>query len=305
MTLKTVIAPRGIPGSGKSTWVLDQIENIGPGKAVRINNDSLSESLFGAPFIAGNPTIPDLLHYTRMSLLQTYLTCAHVEVIFLDNTNLVEKHLRQLEKVAHEYGADFVVYDEFLSVSTQECIERDAARERSVGEAVIKRMASQAAGLKPWRTTVTPPVILPYHNDPELPPVVLCDVDGTVALLGDRSPYDATRVHLDSPNDHVIPTLDSLSKNYRVIFLSGRSEEARAATEEWLREHVAGDYEVELYMRAARDFRPDWIVKHELFQRHIADKFRVVAVLDDRDQVIRMWRDRLVLPTFQVNWGDF
>ena len=305
MTVKTVIAPRGIPGSGKSTWVLDQIEKIGPGKAVRINNDSLSESLFGAPYIAGNPAIPDLLHYTRVSLLKTYLTCAHVEVIFLDNTNLVDKYLNQLAKVAQEYGADFIVYDEFLSVPTQVCIERDAARERSVGEDVIKRMASQAAGLLPWKPKTAPPTILPYHNNVELPPVVLCDVDGTVALLGDRSPYDTTRVHLDSPNHHVIPTLDSLSKNYRVIFLSGRSEEAREATEQWLREHVADGYEVELYMRAARDFRPDWIVKYELFQRHIADRYHVVAVLDDRDQVIRMWRDRLVLPTFQVNWGDF
>lgn len=303
MTIKTVIAPRGIPGSGKSTWVMEQIERTGPGKAIRINNDSLSESLFGAPFIAGNPAIPDLLHFTRMSLLKTYLTCPHVEVIFLDNTNLVEKYLRQLEKVAHEYGADFIVYDEFLSTPLDVCIERDEARERTVGEAVIKRMHSQAQGLKPWTTKHKIPIIVPYHQNEELPPVVLCDVDGTVAILGDRSPYDTTRVHLDTPNDPVIETLRGLAHDNHVIFLSGRSGEAYEATVEWLRTHVIED--VELHMRAERDFRPDWIVKHELFQRHIADKYRVVAVLDDRDQVVRMWRDRLVLPTFQVNWGDF
>ena len=33
-----------------------------------------------------------------------------------------------------------------------------------------------------------------------LPHAVICDVDGTVALRGDRGPYDYSTVHLDLPN---------------------------------------------------------------------------------------------------------
>jgi len=43
-------------------------------------------------------------------------------------------------------------------------------------------------------------------------------------------------------------------------------------------------------MRAAGDMRKDLIVKRELFDRHIRDRYRIAFVLDDRDQVVQITR---------------
>lgn len=48
----------------------------------------------------------------------------------------------------------------------------------------------------------------------------------------------------------------------------------------------------------------DAIIKERLFRQHIEGKFCVEFVIDDRDQVVRMWRD-LGLRCLQVADGDF
>jgi hypothetical protein len=89
------------------------------------------------------------------------------------------------------------------------------------------------------------------------------------------------------------------------IVMSGRDEgRARECTLNWLVEKF-GMSPDRLYMRAAGDTRSDNIVKRELYEANIKGKFFVDFVVDDRDQVVRLWRDDLGLPTFQVNWGNF
>ena len=57
-------------------------------------------------------------------------------------------------------------------------------------------------------------------------------------------------------------------------------------------------------MRATGDNRNDAIVKNEIFDTYIRDKWNVVCVLDDRDRVVKRWRE-LGLACFQVNYGAF
>jgi hypothetical protein len=57
-------------------------------------------------------------------------------------------------------------------------------------------------------------------------------------------------------------------------------------------------------MRAAGDTRADAVVKRELFDAHIRDRYAVTAVFDDRDSVVAMWRG-LGLTVFQVAYGAF
>ena len=59
-----------------------------------------------------------------------------------------------------------------------------------------------------------------------------------------------------------------------------------------------------LFMRAEGDSRRDSIVKQEIFDTDVRDRWRVVGVFDDRQQVVRMWRG-LGLTVFQVAEGDF
>ena len=62
----------------------------------------------------------------------------------------------------------------------------------------------------------------------------LCDIDGTLALKGDRSPYDWAKVGLDAPNKPVITVARALAARSGLIFMSGRMEQCREETKLWL-----------------------------------------------------------------------
>lgn len=49
----------------------------------------------------------------------------------------------------------------------------------------------------------------------------------------------------------------------------------------------------------------DDIVKFELFKEHVEPVFNIKFVLDDRNQVVDMWRNELGLKVLQVAEGDF
>ena len=78
---------------------------------------------------------------------------------------------------------------------------------------------------------------------------------------------------------------------------------ARGETEAWLDLYVGVPY-AELFMREYGDTRKDAVVKREIFETEVRDRWRIVGVFDDRQQVVRMWRD-LGLTVFQVAEGDF
>ena len=145
---------------------------------------------------------------------------------------------------------------------------------------------------------------VPYVPPAGAPSAVMVDIDGTVALMADRSPYDETRVGEDRANTAVIATVRAMhAAGHAVIFCSGRTAACREDTEKWLAEHVAVPYEA-LYMRAVGDQRKDSIVKVEIFDREIRHRYQVVAVFDDRRQVVDAWR-AIGLTVFQVAPGDF
>ncbi|MBC3842228.1 polynucleotide kinase [Streptacidiphilus sp. 4-A2] len=132
-------------------------------------------------------------------------------------------------------------------------------------------------------------------------PAVIVDLDGTLALIGDRSPYDADSCGLDAVNEPVRTVVDwAKAAGHGVLLVSGRGFQAshRRYTEMWLTWNRI-PYDV-LLMRAPGDARPDEVVKREIYERHIRDSWDVAFVLDDRAAVIAMWRS-LGLTVFQVD----
>lgn len=301
---KQVIVIRGIPGSGKSTWTRKVVDAYPPGAVVRINNDDLCTMLYGSSRGGGENT-GAFLHEVRKTLLENALANPDVRMVIIDNTNLAVANLNQTFKVANTLGATMTVDDRFLSVPVEECIRRNAARENPVPDDVIRRMAQQIPKAQKWTPPPGLPHIEPYHNDPNLPHVFIFDVDGTLANMSpDRGPFEWHKVGLDSVNEPVAATLRGLlAQGKSVKVFSGRSEECRQETQAWLDEHVAPG--LELHMRPAKDNRGDHLVKLDLFNEQIRDKFHVSAVYDDRDQVVDLWRRKLGLPTFQVADGNF
>jgi hypothetical protein len=148
------------------------------------------------------------------------------------------------------------------------------------------------------------PSPIPPRQQPEKPSVVLVDVDGTLALTQERSYYDESTVSEDLPNAAIITLVQALYRDgHRIIVLSGRTEATRADTLTWLRQHLqvplAG-----LHLRAVGDRRRDATVKHEIYRDHIMGRYEVLCVLEDRDQVVKLWRS-LGLTCLQVAPGDF
>lgn len=132
---------------------------------------------------------------------------------------------------------------------------------------------------------------------------IICDLDGTLALLTRRGPYEGHKCELDElsePIAHILKTYHEAG--FAIVLVSGREDRHRRPTERWLRTHKVV-YDA-LFMRPTKDFRKDAIIKRELYDREIRDNYDVLFVLDDRNQVVRMWRD-LGLQCLQVADGDF
>jgi hydroxymethylpyrimidine pyrophosphatase-like HAD family hydrolase len=133
-------------------------------------------------------------------------------------------------------------------------------------------------------------------------PVVVADIDGTVALRHNRGPYDESLVGEDLPNAPIIACIRALVQaGNEVVFVTGRRESARMQTAIWLREHVLRDFA--LYMRSEHDIRQDATVKSE-FVDEILRTREILVVFDDRDATVAMWRSR-GLTCLQVAAGNF
>lgn len=137
-----------------------------------------------------------------------------------------------------------------------------------------------------------------------LPRAVICDIDGTLADLGGRHPFDYENVDQDAVKHATAELLRILhAAGVAIILVSGREDTSRRKTIAWL--HVNEIPWDELAMRKAGDYRKDTIIKRDIYKHRIRDRYDVLFVLDDRDQVVEMWRTKLKLPCFQVDYGNF
>ena len=87
-----------------------------------------------------------------------------------------------------------------------------------------------------------------------------------------------------------------------IILLTGRGESRRKDTEVWLAKHEIGFNE--LFMRPKFDSREDFVLKKNIYQDFIKEKYDVLFVIEDRLSVVKMWRE-LGLVCLQCDWGEF
>lgn len=140
------------------------------------------------------------------------------------------------------------------------------------------------------------------QQDITKPHIIIVDIDWTVAHKWSRSPYNYSKVIEDTPYNDIIRILSMLSKSYEIWFVTGRPESCRQDTSQWLRTHIPFKCSF-LAMRATWDKRPDNIIKHEIAQ-DIALEYYIFAVFDDRDRVVKMWREAWIR-CLQVQEWDF
>jgi predicted kinase len=289
---------RGVPASGKTTWAKAWVAED-PERRARFNRDDYRAMMFDSDGVLTYAQ-EKAVSAAQQAAVKAALN-AGLDVV-VDDTNLRAKFVRMWYGIASEI--EFVDF----AIGIDEAYERDAARERSVGPDVLKMFFDKFIGkdglsLPPVPLNEAELKFKPYSHTPGLPWAILVDVDGTLAHMGDRSPYDPTRYHEDTVDEVVRDLVNAhYATGERVIIFSARDDTYRASTYRWLAANdVAFD---QLVMRPAGDTRNDAIVKDEMFEQHIAGKYNVRFVLDDRDRVINMWRAK-GLKALQVADGNF
>ena len=150
---------------------------------------------------------------------------------------------------------------------------------------------------------------------------IICDIDGTIADHSHRlhhirnEPRDYDSFFAAMSED--IPIFDTLwlidlliTAHYEqgdfVFFIcTGRPEDYRKQTEDWLWEHAMRLDSIahKILMRPSKDFRKDSIIKDEMRQIIEGWGFNIRFVLEDRQQVVDMWREKGIT-CLQVNQRD-
>lgn len=278
-----ILMLKGLPASGKSTYAKELVAK--DHNWVRVNKDDLRAMMNNGEF---SGKLEKQVVKTEREIAENALKIGKSVVI--DDTNFNPTHEEFFRQLAKSYKAEFDV--EFFNTPLEICMIRDNERPNGVGETVIRRMYDQY--LKPK------PAI--YERDESLPKAIICDIDGTLAHMKDRSPYDWSRVGEDEVDPIIKNLLKILKEKYVIILVSGRDGCCMDETKQWLEDN--GIQYDQLLMRGNGDNSPDTIIKKAIFDVYIKDNYNIEFVLDDRNQVVEMWRS-LGLKCLQVQEGDF
>ena len=279
-----IIVLQGLPASGKSSWAkkfTEENENY-----VRVCRDDLRR-MRGKYWI---PEQEDMITKWEVYCVETAIE--HGKSVIIDATNLNRNTIGKWNTIAEEFHTQ--IEYKFFDVGLTECIERDKYRENSVGEKVIKKMYRQYEHyFKSYK----------LNQDENLQPCIIVDIDGTLAERVDRGPFDWGKVDSDIVKEEIAEIVRMYNMNdHEIILFSGRDSICKDKTELWLRKN--GIPFNQLHMRKENDNRKDSIIKEELYNDYVRNKFFVSVVIDDRKQVVDMWR-RIGLTCLQVDKGDF
>jgi predicted kinase len=293
----------GLPASGKTTYA----ETLVAQGWTRINWDEMriARGMTGKRFSRAEE---DAMQKASFEIAEA-AGAAGASVV-VDNTNLNENTRNRWKGVAQR--AKMTYTEENLGVSLEECIKRDSERKEGlqVGRAVIERMAL-FAGLIKFKARDR---------------IVLVDMDGTLADCSHRRKFISDNNHdwdkfegplilTDEPREPIVELVRLLNAGegdigdcgFEIVIVSGRQlGRAGKNTVAWLKKHyIPFKY---VFMRQSGDNRPDNLVKKDILDKIVealpGGKSQIAYVLDDRNQVVEMWRDN-GLTCLQVAPGDF
>ena len=293
----------GISGSGKSTYS-HELWKTNPSEFVIINRDKIRELLFGYTesdiynYYQRNDIVKLEKKVTKYEDTLIYEALEENKTVILDATHLEKKYIER-----HEYWnvpIELIWFD----TSLNEAIERDSIRNRKVGKDIITKQNNKYINLK---KSFEHYKFIPYNikYDLNLPHCILYDIDGTIAQMHNRGPFEWNKVKEDYMIYSVVSTIDWLSdldsKNRpTVILCTGRDGVALQDTIEWLNNNEI--YYDDIMIRNEKDMRPDWVVKEEMW-KNISKQYNIIAMYDDRLQVVRRAR-ALGLKVFNVEYNN-
>lgn len=284
----------GPPGSGKSTMAKQIMASSGSKDPwCRLNQDSqgkMYKKIFQQALEDQRPIIVDRMNFDVSQ-----------RTPFIDG--------------AKAYGYEVEVH--VLHENRETCLTRCMLRQ---GHETIHTAADAQTAIdfffrryeKPTTRESIDSIILHYPQG-EKPSAVIFDIDGTIANNDHRQhfvqgqkpnwPMFNFLIHLDKPNNWAIDMALKFGESHEIVFCSGRHEELRDKTRLWLDKHFLSNFK-SLYMRFSNDSRKDSIIKEILLDFEILTRFTPYFIVDDRQQVVDMWRSR-GYTVLQCAKGDF
>lgn len=301
---------RGLPGCGKSTKAREMQRDIG-GRVVE--RDEIRYMLYGRYTDCDENLVTNVQH----RLIEEGLRMG--ENVFVSDMNLRNQYVQALYAIAWKHEVQVCVVD-MTDTDVGTCLARNADPRRrvqgkKVPEEVIMSNYERFIKGKPYPLPFQfTGAKLPskkyeaYVRDDTKPAAIIVDVDGTVARMVDRGPFDEHLVMNDERIDGVCNMVaNAFYQGIEIIFMSGRTDACYGDTRRWLNLAMPWlDNDFELIMRRSVEDRgrPDDDVKYDLFKSKVEKDFDVWYVLDDRDKVVKMWRE-IGLTCAQVAYGDF
>lgn len=300
----------GPPGSGKSSLahaMCQLADQKNEASIIYINQDSQGKDghveLFTKALLKFQPIIVDRMNFNKEQR-NRYLSVAK----------------------AYEYETEIIV----LHVPFEECLVRCTLRkdhETIKDEATAKKALNMFFSKYERVEDSESDKVTRRYPEGKKEPAVIVDLDGTLCNIDHRLHHVRTEgkknwktfsegLSQDTPNAWCAD-LVSLIHNSRntLVYCSGRSEEYRDKTIAWLKQHnlywqcvennnVGIPIAEHLYMRPNGDYRTDWIIKETILDFELLTKFDIVFAIDDRQQVVDLWRRRGIT-ALQCSPGDF
>jgi len=290
MNTQKIVFCRGLPGSGKSTWAKDFVSKNS--NWVRTNMDDIREKYYP------NTKFSKEREVSVISIEDNEIIIAlnDGKNIVNDNTNFNSVHRERILKIAKSLNINVVWEIKEFNTNLAECIRRNSKRDNPIPLNAIMRMWSKY--LKPT----------PIKYNKNLSDAIIVDVDGTLADKGDKSPYDRD-FSLDTlivPVGQLIRTQKAFyGDKLNILITTGRHESSREITKKWLFENnIPFD---EIFMRPnwgkEKNEPHDFIIKTDIYNNKIKDKYNILYCIDDRKQIKYTWLE-LGLFVFDVNQTD-
>lgn len=291
--MNELIICRGIQGSGKSTWAKEWAKAL-PTHRIRFNWDDM-RSMMGEYWVPERENT-GVLKTLRASFLDEMMRKEWDIVI--DNMNLNPKDWEFYEGIVKAFNEANptkkyeIKYKDFFT-PVEECIRRDAMRPNPIGEAVIratwkryrhfiicKEIEDKFYGMKTY--------------DSQKKDCIVVDMDSTLCANLTRRPFYtddwAEKCIYDTPLAGPISVVraQKITGTCDVIILTGRREDGRAQTEEWLKTYNV-PYD-RLFMRGQNDYTKGDAFKEKILNEFILPKYNVLFAMDDDNKCVQMYR---------------
>lgn len=117
--MKQVIFLCGIPASGKSTWVNEQI-NILPNSKI-VSRDNIRKMF---DYVFSEVAVSELFN----KQLEDYMLNDEVEYIFIDNTNVKQKYINSIIDFCYSCNKNCEFFIKVFDTPYEECIKRNNLR---------------------------------------------------------------------------------------------------------------------------------------------------------------------------------